>query len=289
MNIAITEKGQRIKAFPNGRAFCPNCKSVVKAKCGELNVWHWAHDKNCDDWIYEPKTEWHLEWQNYFKEEQTEVYLEQNGQYHRADIYTEKKLVIEIQNSPISTNEVSERENFYGDMIWVVNSKDFKHNINLKQFQSDLSKEIWFQWVNQFEPEDEKAFAIIIPKDDFGEQIINSVKLCNYKKAIDIEKGVEFWYNRKKQFNQKLDKEILDAFSSYYLDKKIQKKVEINGKYDTKFKWSHIRKTWTTATKPIFIDLNNGYLMWIMNLYENGNGFGRVISKQKFLLKYRPA
>ncbi len=289
MQFAVTDKGQKIKAFPDGRAICPNCKSIVIAKCGELNIWHWAHDnlKNCDSWTYEPKTEWHLKWQSFFKEEQTEVYINRFSQYHIADIYTDKGLVIEIQNSPISSTEIFERENFYDKMVWVINSKEFKHNLHLKEYSYDIGKEIWFRWVNQYSPSDDKAFAIIVPLDDYFEQVLPALKSCKFKKAYDKEKDTEFWYNKKTQYQQQLDKPILNAFASYLLDTKMVHHLDENRNYSTNFKWLHLRKSWTTATKPIYIDLNNGFLFYIKTLHENGNGFGKIVSKRTFLSKYR--
>ncbi len=289
MEFALTEEGQRVKAIPNGRAICPNCKSLVIAKCGDFNLWHWAHDniENCDNWTYEPKTEWHVKWQNLFNENQREVFISKFSETHIADILTETKLVIEIQNSSITSTEVFERENFYDRMIWVINSKEFIHNLILKEFKYDLYKEVWFRWVNQYATGDEKAFAIIVPYDDMHDRILPILKTSKYKKAFDKKKDTEFWYNQRKKFQQPLEKEILNAFAAYVLDTKMVNDLDDDKHYPTNIKWLHLRKTWTSATKPLFIDLNNGYLLYIKTLYENGNGFGKVISKRAFLKKYR--
>ena len=50
--------------------------------------------------------------------------MEQNGVRHRADIRLPSGLVIELQHSSIATNDIKERESFYGNMIWVFDVKD---------------------------------------------------------------------------------------------------------------------------------------------------------------------
>lgn len=43
MIYAITEEGKRIGPEPSQHAFCPGCRAPVISKCGDINVWHWAH------------------------------------------------------------------------------------------------------------------------------------------------------------------------------------------------------------------------------------------------------
>ncbi|MGA1410364.1 MAG: competence protein CoiA [Prochlorotrichaceae cyanobacterium] len=124
--------GKRLKPFPRGKGICPQCKKEVFARCGEINIWHWAHQQNCDPWS-EPETAWHLEWKDNFPEDWQEVTIEDQatGATHRSDIQTPTGLVIEFQNSSISSFEIQERERFYKDMIWVVNAIDFKDNFRI--------------------------------------------------------------------------------------------------------------------------------------------------------------
>lgn len=57
------KNNERIPPEPQGRAVCPACHDTVIARCGNVNMWHWAHQKgfDCDDW-YEPESEWHRNW-----------------------------------------------------------------------------------------------------------------------------------------------------------------------------------------------------------------------------------
>jgi len=154
--------GLRIEAKPSIKdAICPLCSETLIPKCGSIKIWHWSHKSNtdCDDW-YEPESQWHLDWKNEFPKECQEVTIkkcvsnhcsEGDGciyekgdekrdcffaeareciyKIHRADIKTENNWVIELQNSSISPEEIIKREEFYGDMVWLLNGAKFGKNI----------------------------------------------------------------------------------------------------------------------------------------------------------------
>lgn len=44
---------------------------------------------------------------------------------HRADIRRDDGLVIELQASSISAEEIAEREAFYGEMVWLLDGREF--------------------------------------------------------------------------------------------------------------------------------------------------------------------
>lgn len=115
--------------------YCATCNSKVIAKCGPIKLHHWAHDKdsNCDPW-HENETLWHREWKEHFPEEFREKVLwdETLGTFHRADIHTSSGVTIEFQNSPISIEEVIQRENFYEKLIWVINGEKFEENFRVQ-------------------------------------------------------------------------------------------------------------------------------------------------------------
>jgi hypothetical protein len=86
------------------------------AKCGAIVSWHWAHlaGADCDRWS-EPTGPWHLSWQKAVDPR----CVEQPRGAHRADLVGNGGVVIELQHSAISADEIRARENFYGDMIWL--------------------------------------------------------------------------------------------------------------------------------------------------------------------------
>ena len=122
---------KKVEPKPNSYGKCPLCSGRVLSKCGEVNVWHWAHFKaeNCDSW-YEPESYWHLRWKMTFGKEHSEIVIKKEEKWHIADILTENDVIIELQNSPIQQNIIRKREEFYGErMIWVINGIHFKHNL----------------------------------------------------------------------------------------------------------------------------------------------------------------
>lgn len=131
MQHAIDIKGKRINPSYSGEiAFCDFCKEKVIGKCGKIYIWHWQHihKVNCDAWK-EGETDWHRAWKNKFPYDWQERIIEKNDEKHIADIFTSNGIVIEFQNSTISSSTIAERERFYEKMIWVINAQTFKNNL----------------------------------------------------------------------------------------------------------------------------------------------------------------
>lgn len=116
--------GIKAEAKPKLVGVCPCCGGVTIAKCGRFTIHHWAHKNKleCDPW-WENESEWHRSWKKYFPEEWQEVIFENpvTKEKHIADIFTENKCVIEVQSYPISEEEAKSREDFYGNMVWIIN------------------------------------------------------------------------------------------------------------------------------------------------------------------------
>lgn len=114
---------QRVEAFPKQKGVCPLCGNEVISKCGKVMTWHWSHKgaKTCDSW-WENETDWHRQWKAQFPTEWQEIiHVDTISQErHIADVKTPHGLVIEFQHSPLSLEEIAARENFYGNMIWIV-------------------------------------------------------------------------------------------------------------------------------------------------------------------------
>lgn len=131
MIYAKDEKGQRIEPWPGAKAVCPTCGEEVIAKCGSINRWHWSHwgDTDCDPWS-EHEGPWHLAWKDYFAPSEREIVIGP----HRADIRTKAGRVIELQHSPISAEEIREREEFYGRaMVWILDASEFIQNFDFRE------------------------------------------------------------------------------------------------------------------------------------------------------------
>jgi len=133
MKIALTKDGQRVSAKPEVVAFCQNCGEEVVAKCGEINIWHFAHKTTNDCFGGEGESLWHEYWKGMFPEECREFlrydkYLE----YKIADVaYCE--IVLEYQTNLPDVDEIEFRQEFWQDLgykfKWVIKNNDqfFKH------------------------------------------------------------------------------------------------------------------------------------------------------------------
>lgn len=141
MRFALVEN-QKQEPTPKLRGTCAHCGAEMIAKCGRVKVWHWAHKTRevCDPW-WENETEWHRAWKNRFPVEWQEIsHIDPNsGERHIADVKTRHGLVVEFQNSPMSLEELSSRESFYGNMIWIVNG--LRNPLDAQYFQLGLSRE----------------------------------------------------------------------------------------------------------------------------------------------------
>jgi len=119
----------KTKATAGVSGICPACGEHVFAKCGDIKVHHWAHTSNvsCDEW-HDPETKWHREWKNKFPEEWQEIIIsnQHTGKRRIADIRTGRGMVVEFQHSSIDCKVRSAREEFHGNMIWVVNGTRLK-------------------------------------------------------------------------------------------------------------------------------------------------------------------
>ncbi len=96
-----------ISAEPNTRAICPHCNQIVISKCGDVNVWHWAHLEKC---IFETEgeTAWHFLW----KQISISFGLQTEFGFYRhiTDAADHKnKICYEFQYSPISRLEIIDR------------------------------------------------------------------------------------------------------------------------------------------------------------------------------------
>lgn len=143
--------GEIRRAAPQCRGECPVCGEPVLAKCGQKKVWHWSHLSrfDCDNW-YEPETPWHAAWKSRF--EQTEVTIERLGQRHRADAVGAGGVVIEFQHSGLGAAEVLERENFYRNMVWVIDccQQYRKSKIGIDVRRPENGREyVAFKWLHR--------------------------------------------------------------------------------------------------------------------------------------------
>ncbi len=112
------------------KGICPLCNNLLVARRGEIRAPHWWHKngRKCDSW-YEPKGPWHKFWQDKFPEDCREIPRYDGDKKHIADIFLPNSgYVIECQYSSMSLEKAREREDFYGNMFWIVNGTRLKHD-----------------------------------------------------------------------------------------------------------------------------------------------------------------
>lgn len=159
---------------------CPGCGAVVIPKCGEIRIHHWSHQKTkmCDDW-WEPETEWHREWKDQFPTSWQENFLvdEITGEKHIADVITDYGFVLEFQHSHITLEERKSREDFYKNMVWIVDGGRLKRNH--ARFRKKQKK---FRWTDN-----PHIFHINEPEDCFPVSWVGSSVpvILDYKSAPD--------------------------------------------------------------------------------------------------------
>ncbi|MGD9785936.1 MAG: competence protein CoiA [Hyphomicrobiaceae bacterium] len=130
MQFALIDN-ERIRPSSGLIARCPACGGDMIAKCGQQRVHHWAHqgERDCDPWT-EPETPWHRDWKNAFHPSCQEVILRApSGEKHIADVRTGRGLTIEFQHSHLRPDERAAREQFYKDMMWVVDGARLKRDL----------------------------------------------------------------------------------------------------------------------------------------------------------------
>lgn len=171
--------GQRVRPYPRLAGSCPACGEPTHSKCGKLVIWHWAHTtkKHCDSW-WENESEWHKQWKSHFPEDQQEVihHCADTGERHIADVKTKNGLVIELQHSSISLDELLARESFYGNMIWVVDGRSFQDRFTIYPNRLPIP---FSELHRDFRLKQDGSIARIISTEWFG---------SGYSKKYELEK-----------------------------------------------------------------------------------------------------
>ena len=255
MQYASIDSG-RSEAYARGRAECPVCGSIMIAKCGPRNINHWAHFKtrDCDPW-WENETPWHRDWRNYFPEDCREVsHTAEDGEIHRADIKTPKGIVIEVQHLSMTDKERSSRENFYQNLVWVLDGSTFIDNFDIYHMLPD--------------PESEIAKDIVWVKAK--------------RRLGGAAKGIyHFWSEAREE--EPYTKKQEANFGLYHFLCDSKDKILKTYKGHHQYEWVRPRKTWLDSQCPVYIDFGTEYLVRLMTYDESGLECMQYVSKRKFI------
>ena len=154
MFTARDKNGNRIPVIDNdGKkntvGFCPCCgKSLIPKVGNGVRSPHWAHchAERCDEW-WEPESEWHIKWRTDFSKSNNiisvdiENVLEKNNEKHFYDIRIDEKISLILRRARLSSEQLQLRENFFGNMAWIVEAKVSEYNRLRRQLRTlDLQK-----------------------------------------------------------------------------------------------------------------------------------------------------
>lgn len=276
--------GIKIEASPNQQANCTGCGNAVRSYCGDIYTWHWKHDKkaNCDEW-FESESEWHLNWKKLFERENTEVRISKDDTWHIADIYTNSKVVIELQYSAIDKRVIELREDFYGDrMFWLLHPQ----RLDLKPVNLDV-----------FYIETPMPFTVYFDKKELGFPIwivdllhfnpSESLRNCLRINGFIFDENISKYYKRsslrtftKIGFNANVKKDLIDEIKSF--SREIMKQFP----YLKKFYISTPQKAWSYSNRNIFIDKLADEMFWIKSFKNGRYGLMEKVSKETFIKKY---
>jgi len=257
MQLALVDN-QRVEAFTGGRGTCPTCLSTMIAKCGTRVINHWAHYKKreCDPW-WENETQWHRDWKNLFPIECREVnHVAHDGEVHRADIKTPTGIVIEIQHSSITDIERKAREDFYKNLVWVVDGKSFQANFDIYHMLPD--------------PQSEVAQDIVWSKAQRHMQGSNNGIFFRLSEAKEV-------YPELNITKENLQFGLIHSFQE--IKTEIEKSYNGYHQYD----WIRPRKTWIEAQCPVYIDFGDEFLVKLENYDASNLHCIRLVAKQKFI------
>lgn len=255
MQLALV-KNKKVEAFFGGRGNCPTCGAETIAKCGPRLMHHWAHHRirECDPW-WENETPWHREWKNKFPLECREVsHIASDGEIHRADIKTPTGIVIEIQHSTMTDTERMSREDFYKNLVWVIDGTVFKNNFDiyhqLPDPKSELAKDlVWTKAQRHLEGSNAGLFFRLSEALKYDPNITKATLRGGWLHGMN---------------------DIIEEVKSSYAG---------HHQYD----WVRPRKTWLDAKCPVYIDFGNEYLVKLEKYDESNLNCIRLVSKQKFV------
>ena len=152
MRYAINKEGVKVEA-EKGKKYnqltCPCCGNAVIARVnGDLKAPHFAHKVLSIDCPDKNMTQWHIDWQNKFPEDNREIYKKSNyrgkKKYYRADILTKKGVAIEFQHSRMSLADFLDRSDFWHNMIWVLDGQTFFKNKLLRVYHEEIYHNLGF-------------------------------------------------------------------------------------------------------------------------------------------------
>lgn len=257
MEIALVD-GVRTLPSPGIQGACQACGAAMTAKCGEKNIWHWAHKgrRVCDPW-WENEGEWHRAWKTHFPRECHEIVQhDSSGEKHIADVKLPDGLVVELQHSQMPPGEMRSREAFYKDMVWIVDAAPFRKNLYIFDALPDPTEPYVV----------DMAFVSPLPewrnslrRTDTG---FDSLMFFRRSERVEGTRMQRLYSGR----------EISEHFPSAYRGHHL-------------YLWMRPREVWYQTTKPTYLDLGDGWvaLLAAYGHWEDSIMCLKLMSKQTLI------
>jgi hypothetical protein len=245
-----------MEAFKGGEGTCPVCGSRAIAKCGPRVIHHWAHAsrRDCDPW-WENETPWHREWKNRFPESYREIsHIASDGEIHRADLKTPSGVVIEVQHSQMTDAERISREEFYGNLVWIIDGSTFRQNFDVLHALPD--------------PLSELAQDLVWAKAARGK--------------VGASNGMYFCVSENLPHYPGITKATLRGGWVHGMDE-IEDEIRACYKGHHQYDWIRPRRTWLDAKCPVFIDFGTPGLLKLEVYDETRLPCVRYVLKERFV------
>jgi hypothetical protein len=177
-----------------------------------------------------------------------------DGEIHRADIKTPTGIVVEIQHSSISDEERSSREEFYKNIVWVIDGRGFKKNFDIYHMLPP--------------PDSELASDLIWTK---AKRHLNG-----------SNNGIFFRLSEALADDPEAKKETVRGGWMHGIHE-IRSEIEATYNGYHQYDWIRPRKTWLDSKVPVYIDFGDEYLVKLCVYDTSGLHCIRLVSKRKFI------
>lgn len=244
MEFALVN-GVRASPQPKLKGACEFCARTTIAKCGPKIMWHWSHagKKHCDPW-WQNETEWHRQWKSYFPGEWREKrrFDDEGNEWHIADVLTPNLVAVEFQNSPMPLDELRSRENFYGNMVWIVNGAKFVSSFHILGRLPNPAAD----WVND---------------------------IVFFQQRRD-QQGQLFWRRSENQNVDVANGDLVLVHGIGVIQENIDQSYIGHHFYD----WVKPHSVWLDSLKPVYIDFGDDFL-WRLTEYGGNMKCAQIVSK----------
>ena len=254
--------GERAEPLSGGRGQCPICRSDMIAKCGQRILHHWAHKgrRNCDPW-WENETQWHRDWKSRFPRECREIHHRaRDGEIHRADVRTASGIYIEIQHSPMPDAERCAREDFYGNLLWIVDGRGFGERFRILHPLPDprtaiATEIVWFPAHPNWRSDAIGVFyRVSETRRSYPDMNITKSNLHSLDVILEVH-GLE-----------SIRSEVEEAYAGHH-----------------QYYWVRPRRTWLDSPCPVFIDLGGDLLAKLESYDDYGLPCVRLVTGSRLV------